>query len=193
MKKTKSISKPQYLKKSVVIAYLNGTGKSQTQLENELDWGQGSLSKYFTGKSLITPERLYQLAKVMGFGTMASYLVQYKPTVTMEKAHEKELQRVAKTEIKSKELSFAEDGSSEKATSNLSSSDLEQIKTLLINITGAIQQNSNLMHKIVSLCSTNKDEIIGSVQSLQEKAEQQHGYIQSQVKDVKKTIKEMWN
>lgn len=39
MKKTKSISKPQYLKKSVVIAYLNGTGKSQTQLENELDWG----------------------------------------------------------------------------------------------------------------------------------------------------------
>lgn len=193
MKKTKSISKPQYLKKSVVIAYLNGTGKSQTQLENELDWGQGSLSKYFTGKSLITPEHLYQLAKVMGFGTMASYLVQYKPTVAMEKAHERELQRVAKAEIKSKEPSFAEDGSSEKTAPTLNSTDLDQIKTLLINITGAIQQNSNLMHKIVSLCSTNKDEIIGSVQSLQEKAEQQHGDIQSQVKDTRKLIKEMWD
>lgn len=47
MKKTKSISKPQYLKKSVVIAYLNGTGKSQTQLENELDWGAGKSFKIF--------------------------------------------------------------------------------------------------------------------------------------------------
>lgn len=129
----------------------------------------------------------------MGFGTMASYLVQYKPTVAMEKAHEKELQRVANAEIKSKEPSLAEDGSSEKTAPTLNSTDLDQIKTLLINITGAIQQNSNLMHKIVSLSSTNKDEIIGSVQSLQEKAEQQHGYIQSQVKDVKRTIKEMWN
>lgn len=129
----------------------------------------------------------------MGFGTMASYLVQYKPTVAMEKAHERELQRVAKAEIKSKEPSFAEDGSSEKTAPTLNSTDLDQIKTLLINITGAIQQNSNLMHKIVSLCSTNKDEIIGSVQSLQEKAEQQHGYIQSQVKDTRKLIKEMWD
>ena len=193
MKKTKSISKPQYLKKSVVIAYLNGTGKSQAQLENELDWGQGSLSKYFTGKSLITPERLYQLAKVTGFGTMASYLVQYKPTVAMEKAHEKELQRAAKAEIKQNDPSLVENCDNEKTTSNLNSSDLEQIKTLLINITGAIQQNSNLMHKIVSLCSTNKDEIIGSVQSLQEKTEQQHGDIQSQVKDTRKLIKEMWD
>ena len=82
---------------------------------------------------------------------------------------------------------------SEKPDANLNSTDLDQIKTLLINLTGAIQQNSNLMHKIVSLCSTNKDEIIDSVQSLQERAEQQHGYIQSQVKDTKKLIKEMWN
>ena len=43
MKKTKSIAKPQYLKKTVVMAYLKGTGKSQTQLEEELGWGQGSL------------------------------------------------------------------------------------------------------------------------------------------------------
>ena len=101
MKKTKSIAKPQYLKKNVVMAYLNGTGKSQTQLEEELGWGQGSLSKYLTYKSLIPPERLYQLAKAMGFGNMASYLVQYKPTVEMEKAHQKELQRAA--EIKQNE------------------------------------------------------------------------------------------
>lgn len=88
---------------------------------------------------------------------------------------------------------MVENCDNEKTTSNLNSSDLEQIKTLLINITGAIQQNSNLMHKIVSLCSTNKDEIIGSVQSLQEKTEQQHGDIQSQVKDTRKLIKEMWD
>lgn len=49
------------------------------------------------------------------------------------------------------------------------------------------------MHKIVSLCSTNKDEIIDSVQSLQERAERQHNDIQSQVKDTKKVIKEMWS
>lgn len=193
MKKTRSISKPQYLKKSVVIAYLNGTGKSQAQLEYELKWGQGSLSKYLTYKNLIPLEHLYQLAEIMGFGSTASYLINYNPTVAMKKAHKKELQRAANAEIKSKEPSLAEDGNSEKTTPNLNSTDLDQIKTLLINITGAIQQNSNLMHKIVSLSSTNKDEIIGSVQSLQEKAEQQHGYIQSQVKDIKRTIKEMWN
>lgn len=191
MKKTKSIAKPQYLKKTVVMAYLKGTGKSQTQLEEELGWGQGSLSKYLTYKSLIPPERLYQLAKAMGFGNMASYLIQYHPTIAMEKAHEKELQRVA--EIKQNEQVSAKNNVSEKPDANLNSTDLDQIKTLLINLTGAIQQNSNLMHKIVSLCSTNKDEIIGSVQSLQEKAEQQHGYIQSQVKDTKKLIKEMWD
>lgn len=191
MKKVKSISKPQYLKKSVVMAYLNGTGKSQTQLEDELGWGHGSLSKYLTYKNLIPPERLYQLAKAIGFGSTASYLVQYNPTTAMEKAHEKELQRVA--EIKQNEQVSAKNNVSEKPDANLNSTDLDQIKTLLINLTGAIQQNSNLMHKIVSLCSTNKDEIIGSVQSLQEKAEQQHGYIQSQVKDTKKLIKEMWD
>lgn len=191
MKKTKSITKPQYLKKSVVMAYLNGTGKSQTQLEEELGWGHGSLSKYLTYKNLIPPERLYQLAKAIGFGSTASYLVQYNPTTAMEKAHEKELQRVA--EIRQNEQVSAKNNVSEKPDANLNSTDLDQIKTLLINLTGAIQQNSNLMHKIVSLCSTNKDEIIGSVQSLQERAERQHAYIQSQVKDTKKVIKEMWD
>lgn len=94
MKKTKSIAKPQYLKKTVVMAYLKGTGKSQTQLEEELGWGQGSLSKYLTYKSLISPERLYQLAKAIGFGSTASYLVQYNPTTAMEKAHMEEVKRV---------------------------------------------------------------------------------------------------
>lgn len=47
MKKTRSISKPQYLKKSVVIAYLNGTGKSQAQLEYELKWGTRESFKVF--------------------------------------------------------------------------------------------------------------------------------------------------
>lgn len=94
MKKVKSITKPQYLKKSVVMAYLNGTGKSQTQLEDDLGWGHGSLSKYLTYKNLIPPERLYQLAKAIGFGSTASYLVQYNPTTAMEKAHKEEVQRV---------------------------------------------------------------------------------------------------
>ncbi|MCR1904326.1 helix-turn-helix domain-containing protein [Lactobacillus taiwanensis] len=186
MKKTKSIAKPQYLKKTVVMAYLKGTGKSQTQLEDELGWGHGSLSKYLTYKNLIPPERLYQLAKAIGFGSTASYLVQYNPTTAME-----EVQRV--TALHRKKSKLDEEHSSEQAVPNLNGSEMEQIKTLLINITGAIQQNSNLMHKIVSLCSTNKDEIIGSVQSLQERAERQHAYIQSQVKDTKKVIKEMWS
>lgn len=191
MKKVKSISKPQYLKKSVVMAYLNGTGKSQTQLEDELGWGHGSLSKYLTYKNLIPPERLYQLAKAIGFGSTASYLVQYNPTTAMEKAHKEEVQRV--TALHRKKSKLDEERSSEQVDPNLNGSEMEQIKTLLINITGAIQQNSNLMHKIVSLCSTNKDEIIDSVQSLQERAERQHNYIQSQVKDTKKVIKEMWS
>lgn len=191
MKKGKIISKPQYLKKSVVMAYLNGTGKSQTQLEDELGWGHGSLSKYLTYKNLIPPERLYQLAKTIGFGSTASYLVQYNPTTAMEKAHMEEVQRV--TALHQKKSKLDEERSSEQVDPNLNGSEMEQIKTLLINITGAIQQNSNLMHKIVSLCSTNKDEIIDSVQSLQERAERQHNYIQSQVKDTKKVIKEMWS
>lgn len=191
MKKVKSITKPQYLKKSVVMAYLNGTGKSQTQLEDELGWGQGSLSKYLTYKNLIPPERLYQLTKAIGFESTASYLVQYNPTTAMEKAHKEEVQRV--TALRQKNQTLKKEHSSKQMTPNLNNSEMDQIKTLLINITGAIQQNSNLMHKIVSLCSTNKDEIIDSVQSLQERAERQHNYIQSQVKDTKKVIKEMWS
>ena len=189
MKKGKSITNPQYLKKSVVMAYLNGTGKSQKQLEDDLGWGHGSLSKYLTYKNLIPPERLYQLAKAIGFGSTASYLVQYNPTTAMEKAHMEEVQRV--TALHRSKLD--EEHNSEQAIPNSSGSEMEQIKTLLINITGAIQQNSNLMHKIVSLCSTNKDEIIGSVQSLQERAERQHNYIQAQVKDTKEVIKKMWS
>lgn len=173
------------------MAYLNGTGKSQTQLEDELGWGHGSLSKYLTYKNLIPPERLYQLAKAIGFGSTASYLVQYNPTTAMEKAHKEEVQRV--TALHQKNQTLKKEHSNEQMTPNLNSSEMDQIKTLLINITGAIQQNSNLMHKIVSLCSTNKDEIIGSVQSLQERAERQHNYIQAQVKDTKKVIKEMWS
>lgn len=97
MKKGKSITNPQYLKKSVVMAYLSGTGKSQTQLEDELGWGHGSLSKYLTYKTLIPPERLYQLAKAIGFGSTASYLVQYNPTTAMEKAHKEAVQEEKET------------------------------------------------------------------------------------------------